>query len=75
MIYDVTADGYDFKPRRVFDADGVEINFVVKCDTESGEAVTLKLNEKGAPYEDPRNLGETAKEYRKYKSPLRVVEE
>mgnify|MGYP000241490494 CR=1 FL=1 len=48
------------KPQRVFDANGVEIDWVIECDTETGEVCKYKGDLEFTP------------ETRTYPAPLRV---
>lgn len=59
------------KPCRVFDADGVELKYVVMCDTETGEVEQLVYNENDRHFE--KAIGNTiARSVKFYPKPLRI---
>ncbi len=68
-------------PCRVFDADGREIMFPVRIDTETGVVVKRAINRYGMMYEDvnaPRKWNgrrytrEAAVEVKRYRAPLTI---
>ena len=71
MVIDIHAPDYDGKMRRVYDANGKELEYITACNTETGEATHLCRDDNGFVFDETRC--ETVKEVRLHTAPLTVV--